>query len=56
MKLLFKLLTLIVAATFVIPTEACTRVLYVGDGGLVITGRSMDWGEDLYSNLWVPRR
>ena len=36
--------------------EACTRVLYVGVGGLVITGRSMDWGEDMYSNLWVfPR-
>lgn len=36
--------------------EACTRVLYVGDGGLVITGRSMDWGEDMHSNLWVfPR-
>src|SRR5262249_22756146 len=34
----------------------CTRVLYVGEGGLVITGRSMDWGEDMYSNLWVfPR-
>src|SRR5262245_60194835 len=29
--------------------EACTRVLYVGEDGLVITGRSMDWGEDLYS-------
>src|SRR5262245_49720738 len=48
--------TLVVAAVFVVPGEACTRVLYVGDGGLVITGRSMDWGEDLYSNLWVfPR-
>jgi hypothetical protein len=31
-------------------------VLYVGDGGLVITGRSMDWGEDMHSNLWLfPR-
>lgn len=36
--------------------EACTRVLYVGQNGLVITGRSMDWGEDMYSNMWVfPR-
>ena len=35
---------------------ACTRVLYVGDDGLVITGRSMDWGEDMFSNAWVfPR-
>jgi penicillin V acylase-like amidase (Ntn superfamily) len=38
------------------PARACSRVVYVGDGGLVITGRSMDWGEDLFSNLWVfPR-
>jgi choloylglycine hydrolase len=36
--------------------DACTRVLYVGDDGLVITGRSMDWAEDMHSNVWVfPR-
>jgi penicillin V acylase-like amidase (Ntn superfamily) len=30
--------------------------MYVGDDGLVITGRSMDWGEDMSSNMWVfPR-
>ena len=35
---------------------ACTRVLYVGSDGTVITGRSMDWEEDLHSDLWVfPR-
>jgi len=34
----------------------CSRVLYSGEGGLVITGRSMDWSEDIYSNVWVfPR-
>src|SRR6478672_6278146 len=34
----------------------CTRAMYVGDDGLVITGRSMDWGEDMSSNMWVfPR-
>ncbi|WP_321854726.1 linear amide C-N hydrolase [Paraburkholderia tropica] len=33
--------------------EACTRALYVGDSGLVITGRTMDWSEDMRSNLWV---
>ncbi|SAK44893.1 choloylglycine hydrolase [Caballeronia hypogeia] len=32
---------------------ACTRALYVGDKGLVITGRTMDWSEDMRSNLWV---
>ena len=34
----------------------CTRTLYVGSGSLVITGRSMDWGEDMHSNAWAfPR-
>ncbi len=37
-------------------TDACTRALYVGADGTVITGRNMDWKEDLHSNLWVfPR-
>jgi penicillin V acylase-like amidase (Ntn superfamily) len=38
------------------PTEACTRAVYLGSDGLVITGRTMDWVEDMSSNLWVfPR-
>jgi penicillin V acylase-like amidase (Ntn superfamily) len=37
-------------------TEACTRALFVGSEDVVITGRSMDWAEDMHSNLWVfPR-
>jgi len=35
------------------PGEACTRTLYVGAGDLVLTGRNMDWEEDMSSNLWV---
>lgn len=36
--------------------EACTRVLYTGADDVVLTGRSMDWSEDMHSNLWVfPR-
>lgn len=36
--------------------NACTRALYVGTDNTVITGRSMDWMEDMHSNLWVfPR-
>jgi len=31
----------------------CTRTLYVGADNTVITGRNMDWSEDLASNLWV---
>lgn len=36
--------------------EACTRALYVGDDGTVITGRSMDWSEDMQSNMWAMPR
>lgn len=36
--------------------SACTRALYTGDDNLVITGRSMDWVDDIHSNLWIfPR-
>ena len=35
---------------------ACTRVLFTAPDGTVITGRSMDWAEDMRSNLWAfPR-
>lgn len=34
----------------------CTRALYVGDQNLVITGRTMDWKEDMKTNLYMfPR-
>lgn len=40
-----------------LPTvQACTRVVYLGEYSTVITGRSMDWAEDMRSNLWIfPR-
>ena len=31
----------------------CTRTLFVGAEDTVITGRNMDWDEDMSSNLWV---
>ncbi|WP_316820424.1 linear amide C-N hydrolase [Pedobacter gandavensis] len=35
---------------------ACTRVVYKGPNGTVITARSMDWKDDISANLWVfPR-
>lgn len=38
------------------PAEGCTRALFVGSDDVVITGRSMDWAEDMHSDLWVfPR-
>jgi choloylglycine hydrolase len=38
------------------PVEACTRALYMSKDGAVIVGRSMDWGEDMMSNMWVLPR
>lgn len=39
-----------------VAADACTRAVYLGSDGVVITGRSMDWAEDMHSNLWVfPR-
>lgn len=55
-KFALVVVSLTLLAAFAGPAQACTRVLYTGDGGLVIAGRSMDWGEDMYSNVWVfPR-
>jgi choloylglycine hydrolase len=54
------LLAAFAAATVLLPnptpTEACTRALYVAKDGTVIVGRSMDWGEDMMSNMWVLPR
>ncbi|MDP8234860.1 MAG: linear amide C-N hydrolase, partial [Candidatus Erginobacter occultus] len=36
--------------------EGCTRAVYIGEDDTVITGRSMDWAEDMQTNLWIfPR-
>ena len=36
--------------------EACTRIVYLGEGDNVITARSMDWKIDVESDLWIfPR-
>lgn len=36
--------------------EACTRAVYLGRDGMVITARSMDWRNDIATNLWIfPR-
>ena len=35
---------------------ACTRALYTGSDNMVITGRSMDWMQDMQTDLWAfPR-
>ena len=36
--------------------DACTRAVYLGENQTVVTGRSMDWAEDMQTNLWAfPR-
>ncbi len=47
---------LMVAAAYISNTDACTRAVYFGKEGQTVTGRSMDWAEDMQSNLWAfPR-
>jgi len=44
------------AALAATTAEACTRAVYLGPDGQVVTGRSMDWQEDMHTNLWIfPR-
>lgn len=50
------LLVAVLLSDFTGSVEACTRVLLVAKDGTVITGRSMDWTEDLKSNMWVLPR
>ncbi|NEI72595.1 linear amide C-N hydrolase [Rhizobium lusitanum] len=35
---------------------ACTRLVYLGPNGNVITARSMDWKSDVATNLWILPR
>jgi len=35
---------------------SCTRIVYQGPNGTILTARSMDWKEDIMTNLWIfPR-
>ena len=37
-------------------SDACTRAVYLGPDGMILTGRTMDWREDPRTNLYVfPR-
>jgi len=36
--------------------QACTRALYAGTDDMVVTGRSMDWMEDIQTDLWASPR
>jgi len=48
--------TLLLSVLLPASVYACTRVVYIGSDNVVITGRSMDWSEDMSSNIWsFPR-
>lgn len=36
--------------------HACTRVVYKGNDGLILTARSMDWSTEIGTNLWLLPR
>jgi len=57
-RLLAAFAAALLAGTSLLPAgaDACTRALYVGDENTVITGRNMDWVEDMQTDLWLfPR-
>ena len=52
-------ITLLVLCLLAMPVQSalgCTRAVYFGKDGQIVTGRTMDWIEDMKSNLWIfPR-
>lgn len=44
------------ASTYYDASYACTRALFVGSENTVLTGRTMDWEEDMATDIWLfPR-
>jgi hypothetical protein len=56
-RVIFSAIVIIASGVFLNQQAySCTRALYVGDDGLIITGRAQDWYEELQTDLWVfPR-
>ena len=49
-----EIIAITLALTSYLPlADSCTRALYVGADNTVITGRTMDWNEDMRTDLWV---
>ena len=47
------LFTLVLLFTIYANSNACSRVVYTGSEGMVVTGRTMDWKTPMESNLWA---
>ncbi len=56
MKQTLRALAALLFAMAALPAQACTRAVYLGPNGSVITGRSMDWQDDIGTNLWILPR
>ena len=52
-KVLYLLVMTSLISLFSVKAEACTRVVYQGPDNTILTARSMDWKEDIMSNMWV---
>lgn len=52
-KKLAGLAVLLVLGMMLQDASACSRFTYNGLNGLVITGRSMDWMQDIHTDLWA---
>ncbi|WP_428032712.1 linear amide C-N hydrolase [Ancylobacter sp.] len=59
-RLLAPVLAALVAAGPLIagafPALACTRLVYLGPEGNIVTARSMDWKDNIPTNLWILPR
>ena len=53
-KPFFRVVLLLAAGVLSSTTaSACSRVVYQGPKGTILTARSMDWNEDMKTNLWI---
>ncbi|WP_154048390.1 linear amide C-N hydrolase [Thiomonas intermedia] len=48
---------MLASTAWVLPVaNACTRMVYHGEHGLVVTGRTMDWRDEIPASLWIMPR
>lgn len=56
LKKILLVLTVLLLLTIHTDVNSCTRVVYKGENGTILTARSMDWKDDILTNLWIfPR-
>lgn len=55
-SLCFTVMTAVLLAVCGVKSQACSRILYAGDDGLRIVGRSLDWKTPIPTNLYVYPR